>query len=562
MTYLGRPVIVRARHVLLVFAVAVAVGCTWGLPGPDAWCADSISPRSCGLFAIAETYRWGHYHVYAPLHMAVLTLVSLPWVALAAGRVGTGIGALGAELIKPLYMTGIESGARLVAAGMGLGIVWNTIRLWTSIASRRAGLAAGVVVALNSTLVYYAHTGNLEVPYLFWVTWALVELDRVARGEPREPVALVLATAAALTKQTAVAPLLLPLPAYLLLVPWLARRAHPLRRGVVRGSLLGLGIYAIVSGALVNPTGFQRHLAFTFGPGSRTWVDYPSGAAGALTFVREAFRATPHFTSGPVAAAAAVGVVLALRGTRGLERARIALPLLAGISFVLFLHLLARRTDDRFLLPASLFLTPYAAVSLDRAWARGSHWLVGVLAAVALAPAVLAVASMDATLLGDPRYAAERFLARSSPGTRVEVYGSALFLPRIPPQLSTSRPGLEPLEDRQPIAGIRDIVDPAMDPRPREPDLIVLGTELSTKDFADPAAPPHPFGLMQYRDPVSRAMFRGLLDGSLGFQRVLTATCTVPWPLECRSIHHSTAGEVWIYAPRADSARSGGAARN
>ena len=50
---MGKP----ERAILLAFGLAVAVGCTWGLPGSDAWCADSISPRSCGLFAIAETYR-------------------------------------------------------------------------------------------------------------------------------------------------------------------------------------------------------------------------------------------------------------------------------------------------------------------------------------------------------------------------------------------------------------------------------------------------------------------------------------------------------------------------
>src|SRR5579859_1050560 len=102
------------RWVLLGLALALLVGFMWGLPGPDSWSADSISPRSCGLGAIVETYRPGHFHIYPPLHMAILTVLSLPWMALAAARAGTQVDALGAELVKPLYMTGIEASARVV----------------------------------------------------------------------------------------------------------------------------------------------------------------------------------------------------------------------------------------------------------------------------------------------------------------------------------------------------------------------------------------------------------------------------------------------------------------
>ena len=37
------------------------------------------------------------------------------------------------------------------------------------------------VVATNAIFVLYAHTGNTDVPYLFWLTWAFFELDRVLR---------------------------------------------------------------------------------------------------------------------------------------------------------------------------------------------------------------------------------------------------------------------------------------------------------------------------------------------------------------------------------------------
>ncbi|MGH7270820.1 MAG: hypothetical protein ACREJ3_10360, partial [Polyangiaceae bacterium] len=214
-----------------------------------------------------------------------------------------------------------------------------------------------------------------------------------------------------------------------------------------------------------------------------------------------------------------------------------------------FFTVTARRTEDRFLLPQSVLLGPYAAVAIERAWRswpRARRWLVAACIA-AIAPAGLGVASMDGTLLRDPRYAAERFLQALPPGTHVEVYGGPIFLPRIPRQVVASRPGIEPLADRQRIDGIEEIIDPAMDPRPRSPEIIVLATELSSRDAAAPPAASRRFGLMSYRDAISRRFLRGLQDGSLGYRKIEIDACALPWPLECRVVHDSTAGEVWIY---------------
>ncbi len=287
------------RAVLGGFAVAIAIGSTWGLPGSNTWAVDSISPRSCGLGAIVETYWPGHFHTYPPLHTALLTLLSLPWIALAALHVGLNRDALGDELIKPLYMTGIEASARAVTAAMALAIVWSTMRLWTRLAGRRAGVAAGVLAACDGTFVYYAHTGNLDVPYLFWTSFALVEMDRVLAGEPRERAALLLSVAAVLSKDQAAAALLLPLTVSLVVVPWASRGESPLRRRLVTGTLVATLLYGLVSGALVNPVGFRRRVAFLLGPASQTWAGYPRGSHGALAArccdaLRRRFRTSPR----------------------------------------------------------------------------------------------------------------------------------------------------------------------------------------------------------------------------------------------------------------------------
>jgi hypothetical protein len=236
-------------------------------------------------------------------------------------------------------------------------------------------------------------------------------------------------------------------------------------------------------------------------------------------------------------------------------RVRVLQPLVAAISFTVLLTLGARRSEDRFLLPQTLFVLPYSAVALSRAWeglprARAG---LGAVAAASLILALVGVASLDATLLVDSRYAAERFLASLPSGTHVEILGTTLFLPRLPPTLAVVRPGTEPIADRQAIPGVTELVDPDMDPRPRAPDFIVLATALSQRLVTEPPPPPaqRPYGSTSYHDDVSHRLFRRLFDGSLGYRRSLVARCELPWPLECRDVHEATGLEVWIYSREA-----------
>jgi hypothetical protein len=557
--WIGRGGVLRdpATLVQILFALAVVVGSSWGLPGSDSWADDAISPRSCGLGAIVETYWPGHFHHYPPLHMALLTLVALPWMGLAAMRVGANADALGAELVKPLYMTGIEVGARLIAAAMAIAIVRSTMVLWERLAGRRAGVAAAAIVATNAIFVFYAHTGNLDVPYLFWIALSIVEIDRVACGEPREIQALLLATAAVLTKDQAAGAFILPLPVYVVLVPWLARRASVARRGLVVGALASIATYGLVSGAFVNPVGFGERVLHLFGPASKPSMTYAGNLGGALALARDELRTTTDFTSWPIVVAAIAGVALALARGPAMARSRLLLPLLASISFAVFFSFPVRQNDHRYFLPESILFAPYAALTFDFAWSRWprARALVAAAASACLLPCLLGVASLDATLLVDSRYAAERFLARLPAGTHVEVYGGPIFLPRIPPGLAAVRPGIEPIPERQAIAGVTDIVDRDLDPRTRAPAAIVLATELSDDAMAKPTTWSLPWATMQYRDPRSHAFLRRLFDGSLGYERALRATCTLPWPLACRHVHHSTGREIWIYTPTFDTRR-------
>src|ERR1019366_2981488 len=192
-------------------------------------------------------------------------------------------------------------------------------------------------------------------------------------GEPRERQALLFSVAAVLSKDQSASALLLPLPFALVIVPWVSRRASTLRRGLLGSAVLGALVYGVVSGALVNPSGFRRRVAFLLGPASQTWAGYPPGLYGAALLLGHAAQAIPHFTSWPIAFAALGGIAIVSASTRGVERARSLLPLLAATSFTLLFTLNARRSEDRFLSPQALFVFPYAAVAAARAWSASAR---------------------------------------------------------------------------------------------------------------------------------------------------------------------------------------------
>ena len=210
-------------------------------------------------------------------------------------------------------------------------------------------------------------------------------------------------------------------------------------------------------------------------------------------------------------------------------RVRALQPLLAAVSFTLLFTLGARRSEDRFLLPQTLFVLPYSAVALSRAVggpAAGPRGARDAGGGVPL-PALVGVASLDGTLLVDSRYEAERFLATLPTSARVEVLGTTLFLPRLPPALAVVRPGTEPVADRQAIPGVRELVDPEIDPGRVRRTSSCSPTALSVELVTAPPPPPalRPYGSTAYHDEISHRLFRRLRDGSLGYSRSLVARC-------------------------------------
>ena len=217
---------IELRLVLLLAAVLHGVGLSWGMPSSDAWDNDGVAPRDI-IPGLVATFSPGDYYTYPPLQLAIVGVLTLPVTILAVVNAGTtSVPAVIQEIVKPPYMTAITMTARTVTLLMSIGIVAVIALIAGDLSSRERRRSVMTFAALFATLnwafSYYAHTSNLDVPYLFWACLAVLWLERaILRHEPRRlRTFAVFAAMAVGTKDQAYAMFLLGAPA--VLVAWAA----------------------------------------------------------------------------------------------------------------------------------------------------------------------------------------------------------------------------------------------------------------------------------------------------------------------------------------------------
>jgi hypothetical protein len=444
------------RWLYLASAALFLFGINWGLPGNESWAPDAVSPRAVGLLAIAETFQTGHFHIYPPAQMALLTLLTAPITLNTLFTVGIDKALTHPEAFEAVQtgrwaMTSIEIVARLVSTLMALGLVRNVAILFGGNLEGRhlRNLRSPMVIVMCisiAPLSYYAKVGNLDVPALFWASAALVSLrlERLKRFA-------ACAVMAALTKDQAVGLLCLPLSFYV--VVCLRRHGFAFWRGRLRDGqavatvLLSVLGYGLLSGAIVNPSGFRTRIQLLLGPASQSWSPYAHTGAGTRALLLDIARNLGSSSSFGLMLIASVSGALVVSNVlpRSLRvpaarlsakgRLRLALPLLAAGSFFLLFTLGARRTEARFLLPIAVFLFPYASYSLvDARLSLRQHafGLRGMALGVMTLPGLLLAISVGASMVSDARYAMEKELARLPAGATLTAIGGPKFLPRFP----------------------------------------------------------------------------------------------------------------------------------
>lgn len=491
--------------IVLGAVVLHTVGIGWGLPGSDGWDNDGVAPRDF-LPGLADTFTPGRYYTYPPVHLALLAVLTLPITLVGVLRAPShALGDIIGELLAPGYMTSIAYVARFVSMLMSIGVVLFAARmaeelrahalgvaprgdgpprsrLWTALEGdfddvrvRRAGWCVAAVVGLEASLTYYAHTTNLDVPYLFWGMAALLGVMRaIARDEPRRlRWAFAFAVLAVGTKDQAYALFGLSLPVVLLL-------ARPRLRDVAIAAGLAVALFLVTDAVIPNPTGFAARVRFLTGTASQDFVEYTRDWSGRLAILRDA--AVKFDVQLPKLAAPlfVIGLVQAMRQAKGRRGQALALlPLLVAVSFTVLFNWASLRTNARFLMPQAIMLAIYGGLAAEALLfaerRRGRRIAAAVALAVPLLLALRTAIAVDGNFVFDPRYAIEDWLREHvRPGETIETYGLNVYLPRFPEGRRVIRVGPEPLARRNRLPGVVEVED-AYDRAPqRDARFIVL----------------------------------------------------------------------------------------
>ena len=539
--------------ILLAAAGLRLSGLFWGLPAPDGWDDDGFAPRNF-LTALALTWKPGSYFTYPPLHALLLAILNLPSIVMAllhtpSLRQPDVIG----EFIKPEHMTWFAVTGRLVSLVLSLGIIGIVHEMARLVAGTRAGLFAAAACALNFGLTYYGQVGNLDVPYLFWgllsLLWAMRAV--IEHQVRRWWGAALFAAAAVATKDQAYALFLATLPLFLVFSfavdEWTRANARKIALTLLPAAVVALLVLLLLDGAITNPSGFMKRLAFLTGPASQNYADYWHGPAGWAALLGDMTR---YYTRGyGLIALPLVGMGVWLTWRR--RNAAGFLPLLAIISFTLCFNFAALRSDDRFLLPQAVLACVYIGIAVEmighaRSWLRrAAQGLVAAAALLALHQAI----AINAAMLFDPRYDAESWMAAHvRPGDTIETYGQNCFLPRFPKDAAVTRVGQGDLKLRNPLPGVREVRDAFIAPRGNR--YVVLSTAWARR-YLRPAIPlpaGHRYSWLQeldFRNSDAHMYFTQLVGEKLPYRLVHVSSPNAFWPIV--HIHDSLNEPVWIF---------------
>jgi hypothetical protein len=328
---------------------------------------------------------------------------------------------------------------RSITAVMGAGVAVAAYQMASVLWGGVAGIVAAIFTILQFPMFYFARTGNLDVPSLFWSALALTVFARVIRGGYTIRRGIVFGMFAALSAATKdqAAPFLVLLPLVMFLF-------HMSRQPDMHSRMLtwrpfavtiwtGLITYSIASGFVFHPARYFAHLAWIAGlrPDSPVHYGYPDTFTGYVSLLSECARLIRNSLTLPIFVSAVAGIVLAA------IKCRACLTLLIPIACLVFAVIFPiHKTEMRYMLPASFILACFAAypftLLVGKTTKRAARRLVWIaVGALSILPALRAL-ELTHGMLRDSRYTCEERLSPLlTPESRIGFFGPWNKLPRL-----------------------------------------------------------------------------------------------------------------------------------
>ena len=443
--------------------------------------------------------------------------------------------------------------AHLLTVLLGVGVVVLAYAAGRTLWDRRTGVLAALFALCSYPMFYYARTGNVDVPMLFFTALAFLMYVLILKDgvTMRRVIGLGVAMGFAMaTKETSVA-FFLPMPFVLF---HLQRKQSEQKRvldwnlwkpigiaGVAAFLALGVG-----SGLFVEPSRYFAHIEFT----TSRMGDYIEGSAhygriypytmeGHLAIGREFIGFVVDSMTVPGALLALAGVVLLgmRRDYRGLAF------MLPALTYVLVLVLSARVMNLRYVMPL-IFLLGFAAAHATVIAASSKSVAfrsIGMgLAVFALGLSLLRGIDLTHAMLNDSRYAAASWLEeRTGPGDRVEFFGSSQKLPPLKAGIQTERATLYMGAIEAAALGpevVRDIISGWDE---RRPNFIVIMPDHSSEVGAP------------YSHTCPPEVYEGLVTGRFGYHRVASFQTPplMPWVRRPELDYPAVNPPIQIFAP-------------
>jgi hypothetical protein len=557
---------------LLLFSasfLAYLHGNSWGLPnGNDTWANDAIQPGApLSIFyrlLSGDPWNSGWFWFKYPLgHILLLGVSYAPYIAwlFLTGGIEDPANAYPFGMTDPEgTLAALALIGRSLSALMGAGCV---VVLYTTVRSafgRSAGIAAGLTTAFCYPFIYYAHTTNVEVPYIFWLLIAFMAAARLVEGDLSRRWWVLLGAGAAMSVSTKElgAGFFVALPP-VIVVASLARGqrfSDVVGGGLVAGAV-AVGVIVIANLVPLNPSGFAHRIGFltqTLPPDIALKyapyyfpIDLGSARDLASEIAQLKLAGARLLTS--------VGFPAALLGLAGMLIAFARKPwwaVLAVTASATFYLLGARAMlslSMRYVLPIAIVACAFAGIAIGALIDSRKLRPLGQLAAAVFVVYIFAYGwDVNRMLVGDPRYAAEQWLAgRAGDAPTIEVYQRATYLPRTPDGVNMVRVDF----DKRSVKELQD----------RAPDFVMLSSaglsgvtvqykrDWKSDDYAGeewiPSQRATDGTIMNYKRRKNVELLDGLRDGSAGYSKAADFAFE-PWI--DRPLIQSLSPKITIYA--------------
>ena len=446
--------------ILLLSLFLNSLGMWYGLPYPPPpawvpdgehgpiWVFDTIGPVG-PLAAAKDGFSWGRWSqrstTYPLAHYMLLAIFYAPYVGylfLSGGFESTPSPGYPYGLSDPTTaLTVLTLIGRAVAALMGTGIVLSTYLIAREFFDRKAALFSALSVALCSLLIFYAHTTNLDGPYVFWfmlALWAYVRL--VKNGHLKYYILLgVFAAIAIATKDQAYGLFLL----FPFTILWAHFRHHGhsalnarelirllFHRNVVLLVLSFLVAFALANNLLLNFPRFVLHMKTISGIPSMDRYLNRTSLADHLRLFGLTSSYLRRSMGLPILVVNMAGLIYCIFHFRR-PTWLLSAPLISYYFVIVYTTLFY--VHARHVLPLAVILSIFGGkMSLDLMTSkRVPSWLSRAFLALVFTYSMLYGLNADLTLMFDSRHTAGQWMEKNVPkGARIEVYSLPIFLPR------------------------------------------------------------------------------------------------------------------------------------